>query len=225
MSENIAPQARSETARYIAAYQRALRGLVQENGGIPAEYTFMKMKKQARQIAGDEYPCAYKAVQARLQQYQGKNGKDVPPPATELEKVGYSIISTSGNATKVVRQEFAPPEDSIDTTVDRDGITGRYQEVAWMTDLLLADPVMAVLTGYTENGISTARHTATKDGFGFERVMPSELGIWQESKIHGLWRVVKRPEMPVDEEPSLEELLEGVSKEELLEALLKALKE
>jgi hypothetical protein len=77
-------------------------------------------------------------------------------------------------------------------SVSRDGFTGLYQELLWLSDYIPADSFMAKAMGCTLDNIKWARRVAREDGFEIAEISASDVGDTQNT-MESRWVVVGRP--------------------------------
>lgn len=188
-----------EKTKYRRAFMKALESLVGDRQP-PTQYSEEReaMKDLAYESAHQASPFIGDCVIEFRQ--QGPCG----PGRTPEARIGKAMLSALGNPIKSL---MCPKKDTptvskssndrapIATEAKRAGLTGTYQVMADISDLIPPDHIVALLTGLTLDGVQSARKYAKDDSYEFEQVS------WPGGGRRKAWEVTGRPPEPEPELP------------------------
>ena len=211
--------------KYRDTFMRALNSLIGDKP-LPTKYSqeWKTMKDLAHESARQTSPLIGDCVIEFRQQAV------CLPPKTPEAAIGKTMINVLGSAiANLTRSRKDMPK--MKQTNDNDGVpagseshgglTGQYQVMADLSDRIPPDNIVAFLTRFTVDGVSSARKSLRDDGYEFERE------AWPGMTRFGAWKVTGRPPEPEPEPPpkpmSQLELLEKqvADMQELMAALVR----
>jgi len=192
---------KGEVDKFIEVYAESVKTLI---GNDPIPIKNSRARKEIKAFALTEAmraaPWAAECYEIRRAAIaQGHRGK----PRTEKERVGHSLMSDTGHVWRTLPGRWDAASSG------RSGFSGLYQELASICDILPPDNVMAMAAGMTTDGVTSARAYAREDGYEFEEMSGKKMGDLRNRSAW--WKVIKRPEVALDNSESTAELRQGLA--------------